>query len=88
MECPAAIDPEAGREPQRDRFRISPVLLFQYPRRKSLHRIVVAHLDRALQDYRPVIELFIDYMNRAPGYLDAMLEGLALRVETRKGGQQ
>ena len=44
--------------------------------------------DGALQDDGAVVELLVDEMDGAAGDLDAVFEGLGLRVEAGKGGQQ
>ena len=51
---------------------------------------IVAFEDRnaPLKNDDPVVEVLIDKMDGAPGDLAAIIEGLQLRVQTGKCGQQ
>jgi hypothetical protein len=46
------------------------------------------HGDGALQQDHAVVQVLIDKMDGASGQLDAVIEGLGLRVEAGKGGQE
>ena len=68
-------------------FGVGEVFFGQDPRGEGMGIIGVENRNRALDDDGAVIELFVDEMNSAAGYFDAVIEGLLLRVEARKRGQ-
>ena len=70
------------------RLNIKRVLVFQNFRRESFRRVRVGNFNRPLREYRAVVEIVVNKMNRAAGYFNAVFNRLPLRVESGKRGQQ
>jgi hypothetical protein len=64
------------------------MLLFEYSRAKGLDRITIENFDCLLQYDRAVVKFFVDEVDSASCYLDAVFERLALGVDAGKSGQQ
>jgi len=69
-------------------FGINSVFFLQDTRGKSFFRVVVVYWQDGLENDGAGVEIFVNEMDRAAGELDAVLESLALRLETWKRGQQ
>ena len=61
---------------------------FQYSLGQRLDGVAIHHRNLLLQNDRPVIELFVDIMDGAAGYLDTGVKRLFLSVKPRKRRQQ
>lgn len=64
------------------------MFLKEYARGERLGRVVVEHGDGALCDDGAAVERLVNEVDGAAAYLDAVFDGLALRVEAREGWQQ
>ena len=64
------------------------MLLFEYPRRECLYSVAFKNIHSSLHYDRAVTELFVDYVDGAPRYLDAVLERLALGIDARESRKQ
>ncbi len=69
-------------------LRVGDVLLGEDAGGEGVGIVAVEDRNGPLQDDDAVIELFVDKVDGAAGNLDAVIEGLLLRVETGKSGQQ
>ncbi len=67
-----------------NRLGVSDVFLRQDAVSQRMRVIALQHRDSPLQDDRAVIQLFIYEMHRASGHFDTVVEGLLLRIQTRK----
>src|ERR1700690_953098 len=85
---PTTDDLVFTRQDAADGFRISNVLLFENAGGEATRVVGGKDGDRPLQDDHTVVQLLVDKVNRAAGHLDAVVEGLGLRVEPRKSRQQ
>ena len=70
------------------RLGVGDVLLGENALCEGVGVVGVERGNRALEDDDAVVEMLIDKMHRAAGELDAVVEGLGLRIEAGKGGQQ
>ena len=64
------------------------MLLDQDPLRQRMRIIAIQHRDYPLQDNHAVIQLFVDKVDCASRNLAAVIEGLLLRVQSRKSRQE
>jgi len=64
------------------------MFLLEDPRGQRRHGVAIEHGYRSLQDDRTRVELLRDQVNGDAGYLHAVLERLALRVDAGKRRQQ
>jgi len=64
------------------------MLLDEDPGRQRLYGIVGENRHRPLRDDRPIVETVGHKVNRGAGYTHAVLERLALRIESRERRQQ
>src|SRR5579863_5788368 len=71
-----------------DGFGVADVLFNQDAFGQGVTVVGVENRDDPLQHDNAVVEVLIDKMDRAAGELDAVFEGLLLRFEAGKGGQQ
>jgi hypothetical protein len=68
-----------------DGFAVGDMLLDQDARGEGVGVVSFEDRDGALQDNDAMVQVLIDEMNGATGYLNAVFEGLALRFEAGKG---
>jgi len=71
-----------------NRFRVNPVFFDEYSRRERLDGIVVHDRHGRLENDWPAVQLRGHQMNGGSADTHAVLERLALRLETRKCGQE
>ncbi len=64
------------------------MFLLENARRQAGSSSPAKHLHRPLQNDHSMIELLVDKVNRAAGNRDPILQRLALRIQTGKGGKQ
>ena len=88
MKVTAAVDDIVSTEDASDRLGIGKVFLLKDARREGFGGIVVIDWNCLLQNDHAVIDSFIDKMNTATRNFGAIVKGLLLCVETRKGRQQ
>src|SRR5436190_16870549 len=62
---PATADRQASVEMERDGAAVDPVLLDEDARRQRVRRVVVAHLDRPLENDWPGVEILIHVVDGA-----------------------
>ena len=79
---------ELGGDPRRrdGSPRVEAMLLDEDPRRQRVLRVVVEDGHGGLQDDRPGVHALVDEVDGCAGDLDAVLEGLALGVQTGNAG--
>ena len=70
------------------RLGVGDVLLGENALCEGVGVVGVERGNRALEDDDAVVEMLIDKVDGAAGELDAVVEGLGLRIEAGKGGQQ
>jgi len=84
----AAFDFVMAFEDDSNGFGINPVFFLQDAHGQRVFRVVVVYWQDGLENDGAGVEIFVNEMDRAAGELDAVLESLALRLETWKRGQQ
>src|SRR5919202_1141285 len=73
---------------ERERLRISLVLFKEYARGERLFGVGVEDGDDALRDDGAAVQSLVNEVDGAAGEADAVLDGLALRVEAGEGRKQ
>ena len=71
-----------------NRFGVDAVLFAQDALGQGFRRVLVFDRDEGLHDDRAGVEIFVHEVHGAAGKFHAVFEGLALRFEAGKGGQQ
>ena len=89
----AALDLQPPLGVELDRLRVELALDLGDAARERLGRVVLAHVDRALQDDRPRVVLLVAVVDRRAGHLRAVLEHravhpLAVEAVARERGDQ
>src|SRR5262245_58029937 len=85
---PPSLDPPISFENSRNGLRIELMLDRQNATRQPVRTVPIEHRHRLLQHNRPRIESRSDEMDRRSSHLDAVLEGLTLRVDPGERGQE
>src|SRR6185369_17776410 len=81
---PPTVDPPIAVEHQSDGLWVDAMLLDQNARRERLDRIVLEYRHSGLKDDRTGVELLHDEMHRGTRHADAVVQSLALGVESAK----
>ena len=84
----AAVDTITPFQDDSNRIGVDAVLFAQDSLGQGFRRVLVFYRDAGLQDDRAGVEIFVHEMHGAAGKFRAVFQGLALRFEAGKGGQQ